>query len=445
MKQNNILHSFDNARFGKFHVRLMVLAGLCWILAAYGVTIVGFLSSSLREEWQVPASAVGWLASVGMLGMLFGAVVVGILSDRFGRRNTLAWTLGYLGVAFIASSLAWDYPVLLVLRFLTGLGLGAILPVSSTLITEFSPSKYRGSMSVTMNACWGLGGTLAALAGYTLVLNQGWRLALLIGGIALIISPLVRLLLPESMRFLLGKGRVEDAEREFSRVHLNLVEESLDVSLTRAQSVNEGGGKNGGIWSSPFTRITFALWILWIALNFFYQGAFVWLPTLLTGTQISEGHSFLLTILISLGQIPGTLIAAYLADRMSRRKLLFISLALLTVGTLLFGLSQKDAWVLVMGFLLMVFNGMAWGMAYPFSSELYPTRMRGGATGWATGIGRLGGVAAPLVVSWLTWEGGSIFHVFLMLSCTLLATMLILNGIKLETTGRSLEEISPGG
>lgn len=445
MNQNKILHSFDNARFGKFHIILMVLAGLCWMLAAYGVTIVGFLSSSLHEEWQVPASALSWLASIGMLGMLFGAVIIGILSDRFGRRNTLTWTLCYLGVAFITSSLAWNYPVLLVLRFLTGLGLGALLPVSSTLITEFSPSKYRGSMSVTMNACWGLGGTLAAVTGYTLVLNQGWRSALLIGGVALLISPLVRLLLPESMRFLLGKGRVADAEREFSRVHLQPSGESQAVPSNNAQTVIEGNSKNGGIWSKSFARITFALWFLWIALNFFYQGAFVWLPTLLTGTQISEGRSFLLTILISIGQIPGTLIAAFLADRMSRRKLLFISLALLTAGTLLFGFSQKDAWVLVMGFLLMVFNGMAWGMAYPFSSELYPTRMRGTATGWATGIGRLGGVAAPLMVSWLTLAGGSIFHVFLMLSGALFVTILVLSGIKLETTGRSLEEISSGG
>ncbi len=444
MNQNTILHSFDNARFGKFHVILMVLAGLCWMLVAYGVTIIGFLSTSLREEWQVSASAIGWLASIGMLGMFMGAVIIGILSDKFGRRNMLALTLVFLGVAFITSSFAWNYPSLLVLRFLTGLGLGAILPVSSTLIAEFSPSKNRGAMSVTMNACWGVGGTFAALAGYSLVLNQGWRPALLIGGTALIISPLVRLLLPESMRFLLGKGKWKEAEGEFLRVHRQLTGESQAICLECYQPVDIVIGKNRGIWSRSFARITFALWVLWIALNFFYQGAFVWLPTLLTGTQFSEGRSFLLTILISLGQIPGTLIAAFLADRMSRRKLLFISLALLTAGSLLFGLSQKDAWVLILGFLLMVFNGMAWGMAYPFSSELFPTRMRGTATGWATGIGRLGGVAAPLMVSWVTLAGGSIFHVFLMFSCVLIITIFIVGGVKLETTGRSLEELYSG-
>ncbi len=111
---------------------------------------------------------------------------------------------------------------------------------------------------------------------------------------------------------------------------------------------------------------------------------------MLASTHITEGRSFLLTLLISIGQIPGSLIVAFLVDRTRRRGLLLISLALLTAATFLLGLSQNDTWILVTGFLLMIFNGMAWGMAFSVSSELYPTRIRGAATVWATGVGRLG-------------------------------------------------------
>lgn len=265
---------------------------------------------------------------------------------------------------------------------------------------------------------------------------------MLIGGSALLIAPLVRLLLPESMRFLLEKGRTEEAQREFSRLHLR-----PDGTLTQAPAdtsvqVSGTGQKPGGIWSAEYARITLSLWVLWVALNFLYQGAFIWMPTLLTSTQVSESRSFLMTLLISLGQIPGTLIAAYLADRMSRKKLIILSLVLLFAGTFLFGWFQADAWVMVTGFLLMVFNGMAWGIAYPFSSELYPTRIRGSATGWATGIGRLGGVAAPIVVGWVVQAGGSLFVVFTMLACAPFLSSLALSRIRLESTGRSLEEIS---
>lgn len=440
ISKGSLLSQFDTARLGKFHVTLLLLTGSCWLLAAYGVTIVGFLLPSLREEWQISTTALGWMASVVMFGMMVGSVLIGTLSDHFGRRSTLTWTLIYLGAVFVASAYAWNYTSLLVLRFFTGIGLGAILPISSTLITEFSPAKYRGSMSVMMNACWGLGGTAAALVGYGMVLRYGWRPAMLIGGSALLIGPLVRLLLPESTRFLLSKGREEEAQKEFKRLHLQ-----PNVAWTQPAANTNGqatGQKPGGIWSPAYARLTLSLWILWVALNFLYQGAFIWMPTLLTSTQVSESRSFLMTLLISLGQIPGTLIAAYLADRMSRKKLIIISLVLLFAGTFLFGWSQADAWIIITGFLLMVFNGMAWGIAYPFSSELYPTRIRGSATGWATGIGRLGGVAAPIVVGWVIQAGGSLFVVFSVLAIAPFLSSLVLSRIHLESTGRSLEEIT---
>jgi MFS transporter, putative metabolite:H+ symporter len=444
MSQNTILDQFDRARLGKFHLKLMLLAGACWMLGAYGVTIIGFLLPSLRTEWQVSQGALGLAAAMGMVGMLVGSITAGTLADRFGRRSTLTWTLLYLGVVFLVSAEAWNYPVLLILRLLTGIGLGAILPVSSTLVTEFSPARYRGAMAVLLNACWGLGGTLAALAGYTLVLKFGWRPAMQIGGLALVIGPLVHFLLPESMRFLLGKGRQDEAQKEFSRLHLQTPPADLPTAEAARPEAPAAAQPKGGIWSPAYARLTSSLWFIWIALNFLYQGAFIWLPTLLTSSRLSEGRSFLFTLLISLGQVPGTLIAAWLADRVSRRKLIITSLALLSAATLLFGLSHADAWVLVLGFLLMGFNGMAWGLAYPFSSELYPTRMRGLATGWAAGIGRLGGVAAPIVVAWVIQAGGSLGNVFTLLACAPFLSTLVLSSIKLETTGRSLEEISSG-
>ncbi len=443
MNQNAMLGAFDNARLGRFHLSLMLTSGFCWIFAGYGVTMIGFLLPAIRAEWQISASGLGLAASLTMAGMLIGSVSAGILSDRYGRRTTLFWTLLYLGIVFLVSAAAWNYTALLVLRLLTGIGLGAIMPVSATMITEFSPAKYRGMMSVLMNACWGLGGTISALVGYTLVLHYGWRPAMLIGGLALFIGPLVRLL-PESMRFLLRKGREAEAQRTFARLNLRVTAPPNAAPLSAEPQLATSGNQTGGIWSPPFVRLTVLLWLLWFALNFLYQGAFIWLPTLLASAKISEGHSFLLSLLISIGQIPGTLIAAYLADRISRRKLIIASLALLAISTFLLGLSQRDAWVLSTGFLLMLFNGMAWGMAYPFSAELYPTRMRGSATGWATGIGRLGGVAAPIAVGWMVQAGSGLPAVFSVLASAPFLTAVLISTIKLETTGKSLEEISAG-
>ena len=436
-----LLTRLDSARFSSFHLRLILLTGACWILAGYGVTIIGFLLPTLGAEWGISAGALGVMAGAGMAGMLLGSILAGMLSDRIGRRSTVTWTLLYIGITCLASAQAWNYSSLLSMRFLTGIGLGAVLPVSSTLVSEFSPTRHRGAMSVTLPACWGLGGTAAALVGYTVVQHYGWRPAMLLGGVALLLVPLVRFGLPESARFLIGKGRLAEAEHGVERTHPTPDPKAAPLMEVPSAEPGEGEKQNGGLWSPYFARITLALWVMWIALNFFYQGAFIWLPVLLADAGATGGRSFLLTLVISLGQLPGTVIIAFLADRVSRRKLILLSLALLSAGSFLFGLSQADGWVLGMGFLLMVFNGMAWGLAYPFSAELYPTRMRGAATGWANGIGRIGGVLAPIVVGLVIQAGGSLTLVFTILAAAPFLATLILSNIRLETTGRSLEEI----
>ncbi len=402
---------------------------------------MGFMLPAMKAEWQVSSSAMGLLAGIGMLGMLTGSVLAGSLSDRFGRRRVLTITMLYLGLMFLFSAFAWSYIMLSVLRFFTGIGLGAILPTAGTLVSEFSPSKQRGTLLVIMNGFWGLGGTLAAIIGYTLVLNFGWRPAMFFGSLAILSGILIQKLLPESLRFLLNKGLTEKAEIEANRVELSsIVSDSIPLEdIPQKVVVN---GPANGVWSKQYARITFSLWTLWISLNFVYQGVFIWLPTLLASGSTSIQRSFLLTLFISLGQIPGTLIVAYLADRISRLKLVLISLGLLAASTLVFSFSTETIWVISFGLLIMVFNGMAWGLAHPFSSELYPTRMRGTATGLATGIGRLGGVAAPLIVGIIVQANGSMPVIFTTLAAAPLLALLVLTRMKHETTGRSLEEIS---
>lgn len=443
MNEKDMLHQFDHAKLGRFHFILVILSGLCWALVAYGVTIIGFLLPSLRADWGTSSSLLGIIAGAGLVGMFIGSTIGGTLADRLGRRRVLTWALVFSGVFFLLSALSRNYASLLVLRLFTGMGLGAVIPIVSTLVTEYSPSRVRGTLSIVINACWGLGGTLAALVGYSIVLEQGWRVAMYMGGFAFLLAILVRFMLPESTRFLISRGRHAEAQKQFSAIHLDLVEiNTSDISTPIPTS--SAASASGGIWSTAFARITFSLWFLWAGLNFLYQGVLVWLPTMLASTRITEGRSFLLTLLISIGQIPGSLIVAFLVDRTRRRGLLLISLALLTAATFLLGLSQNDTWILVTGFLLMIFNGMAWGMAFSVSSELYPTRIRGAATGWATGVGRLGGAVAPMLVGLVLEKGGNLTLVFALLALAPFLAAVIISTLKMDTTGKTLESISAG-
>ncbi len=422
---------------------LMLLTGACWTLAGYGVTIVGFLLPGLQAEWDVSPQILSYLAAAGMLGMVPGSVIAGRLADRFGRRQALTLVMLYLGGMFILHSLSWNIPALIILRFLSGMGMGAILPPAGALVTEFSPANKRGMLVVLLNGFWGLGGTLSAAMGYFVVLKAGWRPAILFGGVAILIAFLVRFLLPESLRYLISKGRSDEAYRESNRIRLDgKAEPSTNPGVVTATSGDQKQTNPEGVWSRAYVRVTLALWWLWFALNYTYQGIYVWLPTLLFERNNSIGQSYLLALFISLGQLPGTVLISLLADRFSRRKLIILTLGLLAVFSLLFGLSANAGWVMVVGFAMMISNGMVWGLAHPFSNELYPTRMRGYAVGWAVGFGRVGGAVAPFIIGLAAQMGASIPLLFGILTVAPISTMLILANLKQETTGRNLEEIS---
>ncbi|MDR3107076.1 MAG: MFS transporter, partial [Bifidobacteriaceae bacterium] len=209
----------DALRFNRLHGRLLWGSGLGWAMDAMDVGLISFVLVALPTGWNVTATDKSWIASAGFAGMAIGASLGGLIADRLGRRQVFALTLLIYGAATGASALAWGVGALIGLRFVVGLGLGAELPVASTLVSEFSPPRIRGRVIVWLEAFWAVGWTAAALIGYYVASPEGlfggsgWRWALLIGAVPALYAVFVRRSLPESIRFLESKGRFEEAEQ----------------------------------------------------------------------------------------------------------------------------------------------------------------------------------------------------------------------------------------
>ena len=206
----------DRLPFTREHGRLVVGSGLGWALDAMDVGLISFVMASLlaQEQWGITPTELSFIGSIGFVGMALGATLGGLLADRFGRRQVFAVTLLIFGLATGAAALSWSVGALLVFRFLIGLGLGAELPVASTLVSEFAPARLRGRVVVGLEAFWAVGWTLAALIGYLVVpgSDSGWRWAFALGAAPALYAVVVRWGLPESVRFLELRGRVEEAE-----------------------------------------------------------------------------------------------------------------------------------------------------------------------------------------------------------------------------------------
>ena len=402
----------DRLPFNAQHRRLLVGSGIGWALDAMDVGLISFVMAALAQQWAMTPTQLSWIGSIGFVGMAIGASLGGLLADRIGRRNVFAATLLIYGLATGAAGLSTGLAMLITLRFVVGLGLGAELPVASTLVSEYAPTRIRGRVVVLLEAFWAVGWVLAALIGYFVVpaSDDGWRWALFIGIVPAAYAFYVRAKLPESVRFLENKGRsaeAEEAVRAFESASGIAPVESPAAAPAPAARWSE-------LWSGGLRGRTVALWAAWFGVNFSYYGAFIWIPSLLVSQGFSLTRSFGFTLIITLAQLPGYAAAAFLIEAWGRRATLATFLAGSAISAYAFGQAGSEAAIIAAGCALSFFNLGAWGALYAVTPEVYPTSLRGTGSGSAAAFGRIASILAPLSVPWLLDLGGTglVFTVF---------------------------------
>ena len=325
------------------------------------------------------------------------------------------------GVATGATAVVSSVAALLLLRFVVGLGLGAELPVASTLISEFAPRRIRGRVVVWLEAFWAVGWILSAIVGYFVVAGSedGWRWALALGAVPALWALLIRLGTPESVRYLEAVGHYEQAEvtvQRFERsAKISYDGPTIDTPEQAAKHQGETIRTTGlTLFSAQLRRRTLAFWLVWFCINLSYYGAFIWIPSLLVKQGFTLVKSFEFTLIITVAQLPGYAVAAWLIEVIGRR----LTLALFLVGSALsalgFAMAGTQGAIIAAGCALSFFNLGAWGALYAIGPELYPTSLRGAGTGAAAGVGRLASIIAPLLVPVLMGSGGIVttFAVF---------------------------------
>ncbi len=410
----------DALPFTRRHLRVLTGSGVGWALDAMDVGLVSFVITALIAQWGLTGEEASWIAAVGFAGMAIGASVGGLLADRLGRRSVFAITLLVYGVATGASALVGGLALLLVFRFFVGLGLGAELPVASTYVSEFSPSRMRGRLIVILEAFWAVGWTAAALIGFFVIpaSDDGWRWAFALGAVPAVYALVVRWALPESPRWLQRQGRHEEADRIVSQF-----ESSASVTGGGAgrhahtappAAARSASQRVKALWSGEFRLRTACLWAVWFCVNFAYYGAFIWMPTILFAQGYGLVKSFGFTLIITLAQLPGYAVAAWLIEAWGRRATLSVFLGGSAVSAVLFGTASTEATVIAAGMALSFFNLGAWGALYAVTPEIYPTSLRATGAGWAAGAGRIASIIAPLSVPPLLALGGAplLFVVF---------------------------------
>ena len=442
-RDDSVAERLDALPFTRAHLKVLTGSGLGWALDAMDVGLVSFVITALIAQWSLTGEQASWIASAGFVGMAVGASVGGLLADRFGRRSVFAATLVVYGLATGASALVGGLVALIALRVVVGFGLGAELPVASTYVSELAPARIRGRLIVILEAFWAVGWTAAALIGFFVIPagEDGWRWAFALGAIPALYAVIVRWGLPESPRWLAGRGREAEASQIVTRFEASAVLGGGDRHRTAPLGTGDGattvGGGVAALWAPEFRVRTAALWLVWFCVNFAYYGAFIWIPTILFTQGYDLVKSFGFTLVITLAQLPGYAVAAWLIEVWGRRATLSVFLVGSGVSAVLFGTASAEWAIIGAGMALSFFNLGAWGALYAVTPETYPTSLRATGAGWAAGVGRIASIVAPLSVPPLLAAGGAplpfaIFAAFFVLAAAAAWALADRRGVALD-------------
>lgn len=374
--------------------KLLLLIGTAWLFDALDVALLSFIMPAIKTSWHLSANQLGLVGSITSLGMFVGAIVFGHLADQIGRKPIMLTTLLLFSIGNLLLALAPNVMWFIIIRFVTGLGLGGELPVATTIIADHFKGSQRSRMLVLVDSFWAFGWILAAVLAFSVMTRIGWRWTVLLTALMGVYTILMRRHLPETHTAAASKYDFKAAWRQ--------------------------------VWSLPYWRTTLGLGVLWFVIMLVYYGMFLWLPTVLMnrGFPVVKGYGY--TVLMSIAQLPGYYLAAWLVGRWSRKRVLMGYLVGTLISAVAFGLANSNAVILISGAWLSFFTLGAWGIMIAFTPGHYPLAIRGMGIGVTQSMGRLGAIGGPYLVGYLLGSGWKIPMIFSIFAGALILGIVVL-------------------
>lgn len=413
-------------RFTPFQWMIFGLCFLIVLLDGFDTAAIGFIAPSLIGEWGVSRQALAPVLSAALFGLATGAVLAGPLSDRVGRKLVLGVSVLLFGAACAWSAFATTLTELAILRFVTGIGLGAAMPNAVTLMSEYCPDRRRATLTNAMFCGFPLGAALGGFLAAWMIPHWGWRSVLLLGGVAPVLLGIVIVLaLPESVRFLLARG----GRQEQVRATLRRISASADQAAAFVTTGKEAAGGGMGVIMSPSYRLgTMMLWLAYFMGLVIFYALINWMPLLFKDAGLSAHHATLVAALFPLGGV-GAVMSGWLMDRYNANLVVAIGFALTAASIFAIGQSAGNLGLLMaVVFVAGVVMNTAQSSLPALAASFYPTRGRATGVSWMMGFGRLGGIAGSFLVAELArlqFGIGAIFGVVALAGAAAAAALLV--------------------
>jgi MFS transporter, putative metabolite:H+ symporter len=420
------------------HGRVTLLAGLAFGSNGVNLGVISFALLGLRASWGLTPGQAGLLVMAAGTGQLAGGILMGHFADWVGRRAGFAATVALSSLATGAAALAPSLPWLAAMLFLAGVGFGGVAPVATSLVGEFAPRATRGALMGWTQIIWILGWIVAALGGAIVAHGQDWRTVFLIGLLPVGLAVIGPRLIPESPRYLLAHGRRREADAlaralaERYGIAPELPEQEHAARISFLAHLSE-------LWNPRFRRRSLVLWTVWFVMISAYNGPVIWLPTLLAAAGYERPAQVSLLVSIAMG-VP-VLAATLLIDRIGRKPVIICGLVLGALGAVGVALTRSEAGLVIAAIAMAGGVLASWPVILSYAAEMYPTRIRATAAGWASAAARTGAILAPFLLAALmrTWTSDRAVALSIF-AASLVVAALIVVFFGEETAHLSLEE-----
>jgi len=383
----------DTEKTTKQQNNILWIIRFSWSFVAMEIILISFTLPLFSSIFNLNSFQQGLLASAVLIGDIIGAIIFGRFSDVIGRRPLFQASLLWYSIFTAITATSNSFYELIAYRFLAGVGLGGMLVVDPALLSEFLPSRKRGRLMVSLDLFWPIGSLIALLLAYVflVIFSENWRALFVAAAFPAFTVALFRFLVPESPFFLAKTGKLEKAAQILGKLM------NRNVDPKEIKFAIEERGNYSELFAGYGRRVA-AMLAAWMALNYTYYGLFLWLPQILNAVNLYSGNIWLFLVLAFVFQIPGYLSAMYFVERIGRKTTLTIYLFLSGILGITMGLATSDYFLFTIAlFFVSFFNLGAWGSVYPFTSELFPTKLRGKAFGLAEGVGKVVAVLGPLI------------------------------------------------
>jgi putative MFS transporter len=450
--QNNIGARIDRLPISKWHYKIFWLIGLGLLIDGIDNYIGGIVLAQLVKNGWSNNYLNAAFTSCTMAGLFLGSLFAGFSGDHLGRKFAYQINLLIFGLASIASAFATNMTMLIILRGLTGIGLGAEIVVGFATFTEFISTKNRGKWSATLSLVGNCAPPIATLIGLLIMPilgpNYGWRAMFLICGISALVLWFARHNFPESPRWYAARGLDNEADKIMSAIETEIeLENGIKLPQVICEHTIEDSSDTRNIpfinlfKGSLLKRTILGSFIL-IGMNTALYSITTWIPTIFVASGINVTKSILMTTLIMLGAPLGVFISTRIIDKFPRKWMGVTLLLLISVLGYIYSLQRSEVMIVIIGFSLIVFLYMYVCFASAvYVPELWPTEIRLRGSGVCNAIGRVVTIFTPFAVAWLMTNWGAV-AVFLTIGGVLILVALLIATIGIETRQKSIEEIS---